>query len=96
LVYIKLKLTPFSHSLYRPGTMVEKLHNYQGFLGRLHAWREDVREKWCAWREEHSGYQEGHDSGFPLRLFCKKSRRAEPQLESPVGHDALKYSHIYR
>ncbi|GFG36627.1 hypothetical protein Cfor_04112 [Coptotermes formosanus] len=76
--------------------MVDKLHNYQGFLGRLHTLREGARDQWCAWREEHCGYQEGQERGFPLRLFCKKPPKREQQQDSPVGRDALKYSHIYR
>ena len=76
--------------------MVDKLHNYQGFVGRLHTWREVAREHWCAWREEYCQDQEGQDRGFPLRLFCKKPPKREPQQESPVGRDALEYSHIYR
>jgi len=35
--------------------MVDKLHSYQGWTGRLHEWRESIRLKYCNWREGSEG-----------------------------------------
>lgn len=31
--------------------MVEKLHEYQGPIGILHTWRDELKEKWEGWME---------------------------------------------
>lgn len=32
---------------------MEKLHSYQGWSGRYHEWRENLRVRYANWREEH-------------------------------------------
>lgn len=32
---------------------MEKLHSYQGWGGRVHEWRDQIRERYANWREEH-------------------------------------------
>lgn len=34
---------------------MEKLHEYQGWGGRFHEWRDTIREKCVNWRDEHPG-----------------------------------------
>lgn len=34
---------------------MEKLHEYQGWQGRIHQWRDEFREKISNWREQHPG-----------------------------------------
>ncbi|XP_059056736.1 proton-associated sugar transporter A [Achroia grisella] len=33
--------------------MAEKLHEYQGFTGRLHSARDRYKERWSQWKEQH-------------------------------------------
>uniref|UniRef100_A0A336M410 CSON011274 protein n=1 Tax=Culicoides sonorensis TaxID=179676 RepID=A0A336M410_CULSO len=33
--------------------MVDKLHEYQGFAGRFHEWRDNVKAQYTTWREEN-------------------------------------------
>jgi hypothetical protein len=74
--------------------MVDKLHHYQGILGRLHTLRDGARAQWCTWIEERRD-QEGFGNGFPLGFFGRKPPRNESQRSSP-GPEATEYSHIYR
>lgn len=75
--------------------MVDKLHDYQGFLGRLHTFREGIRAQWCAWKEER-GDREGFGNGLPLGFFGRKLQRNETQRSPSVEREATDYSHIYR
>lgn len=75
--------------------MVDKLHHYQGFLGRLHTLREGIMVQWSAWREE-SGDREGFSNGFPLGFFGRKPHRNESQRSCSLESEATDYSHIYR
>lgn len=34
---------------------MDKLHSYQGFSGRLHEWRDDLKAKFSSWREDREG-----------------------------------------
>lgn len=34
---------------------MDKLHSYQGFSGRLHEWRDDLKAKFSNWREDREG-----------------------------------------
>ncbi|XP_023703460.1 proton-associated sugar transporter A isoform X2 [Cryptotermes secundus] len=78
------------------GTMVDKLHHYQGFLGRLHTLREGIRAQWSSWREENSD-GEGLSNGFPLSFLGRKqAHRKASQRSSSQDREATDYSHIYR
>ncbi|KDR22503.1 proton-associated sugar transporter A [Zootermopsis nevadensis] len=75
--------------------MVEKLHTYQGVLGRLHAWRDAVRAQWCAVKEEHC-HECKDGSGILVRLFGKKPPTNETQQDSPLRGETADYSHAFR
>ncbi|GJQ74265.1 hypothetical protein Trydic_g19165 [Trypoxylus dichotomus] len=66
--------------------MVEKLHEYEGFTGRLHEYRDAVKERWQNWRSERS---------FDVFGIFKRLFYATPsnRQQEPVQED---YSHIYR
>ncbi|CAH1374088.1 membrane-associated transporter protein [Tenebrio molitor] len=59
---------------------MEKLHRYEGFVGRLHTIRDNVKDRWSVWREQNPGT-------ITEILHQKCSSPAE------VHHD---FSHIYR
>lgn len=63
---------------------MDKLHSYQGFSGRLHEWRDDIRARFANWRENH----EGESLVDITKSFTSKSASA--------GGDKEDYSHIYR
>ncbi|XP_055908140.1 proton-associated sugar transporter A [Eupeodes corollae] len=64
--------------------MVEKLHEYQGWSGRLHEWRDGIRERFSSFREQH-----------PESLVEMAKTAASDQMKgnTAVGDD---FSHIYR
>ncbi|XP_053681814.1 proton-associated sugar transporter A [Sabethes cyaneus] len=72
---------------------MEKLHEYQGWTGRFHGFKETVRAKRDAWREEHNN--------VGLLQYIKDRLRAPNQQEHDAGgipwdeRDA-DFSHIYR
>ncbi|PSN44819.1 hypothetical protein C0J52_17172 [Blattella germanica] len=75
--------------------MVDKLHEYQGLVGRLHTLRTRASARWCAWRESRCQQQEGYGGrNFPLGLFSRKP----PKQEQPVQQNDFleEYTHIYR
>lgn len=61
---------------------MEKLHSYQGFSGRLHEWRDDIKAKFARFREDHEGEN--------LVDFARKAASQGGQGEKED------YSHIYR
>lgn len=61
---------------------MDKLHSYQGWLGRFHEWRESLREQYTSWREENPQ--------TVIELLQKKVY-GEPSESSDED-----YSHIYR
>ena len=66
---------------------MEKLHDYQGFSGRFHEWRDDLKAKFANWREDHEGES--------LVDLAKNSARKSAGSETGGG-DKEDYSHIYR
>jgi zona occludens toxin (predicted ATPase) len=66
---------------------MEKLHNYQGFQGRFHEWRDDLKAKFANWREDHEGES--------LVDLANSSVRKAASNE-PGGVVKEDYSHIYR
>lgn len=68
--------------------MAEKLHEYQGFVGRLHGLRDNLKEKLNAWKESHP---EG-------LLKSWKDKFGAPEGPSDVEGGAVceDFSHIYR
>lgn len=63
---------------------MEKLHSYQGFGGRLHEWRDNVKAKIANWREDHEG-----ENIIDLTKSIAQGR------DGGVA-DKEDYSHIYR
>lgn len=61
---------------------MEKLHSYQGWIGRLHEWQQSFRERFTNWRQENPE--------TVIELLKKQvSNRA-------TTRDNADYSHIYR
>ncbi|XP_034475477.1 proton-associated sugar transporter A [Drosophila innubila] len=62
---------------------MEKLHEYQGLTGRLHQWRDNIREKFSTNQENSTSFLE------------KVKSTARDQLKGNASANA-DYSHIYR
>ncbi|XP_012266479.1 proton-associated sugar transporter A [Athalia rosae] len=67
--------------------MVDKLHEYEGFAGRIHSARNKVGEKWNVWKEWKQSIP--MDQGVEGVL---NHLRGPPKLEKTLDD----YSHIYR
>jgi len=67
--------------------MVDKLHEYEGFAGRIHGVREAIKERWGAWKEWKNGLN--LDQGLD---GLRHHLRGPPKLERTLED----YSHIYR
>ncbi|XP_059219473.1 proton-associated sugar transporter A [Stomoxys calcitrans] len=63
---------------------MEKLHEYQGFTGRFHQWRDNVREKISNFREQN-----------PSNIVELAKTTANDQLKGNANANQ-DYSHIYR
>ncbi|XP_015604652.1 proton-associated sugar transporter A isoform X2 [Cephus cinctus] len=67
--------------------MVDKLHEYEGFTGRVHGFRDKLKEKWESWKELKRDIPTDQGiEGFLNHL------RGPPKLERTLDD----YSHIYR
>lgn len=64
---------------------MDKLHSYQGFSGRFHEWRDDIRAKFSNWREDHEG-----------ESLVDLTKSYSGKAASGGGNDKEDYSHIYR
>lgn len=67
---------------------MDKLHSYQGFSGRFHEWRDDLKAKYSNWREDHEGEN--------LVDLTKTLARNAAGNSAQGGNDKEDYSHIYR
>jgi len=67
--------------------MVDKLHEYEGLMGRIHDVRDTIKERWSVWKEWKNGLNlnQGLDG-------LKHHLRGPPKLERTLDD----YSHIYR
>lgn len=63
---------------------MEKLHEYQGWSGRFHEWRDNIRNKFTSFREEH-----------PEGLVELAKTSASNQMKGNANA-AQDYSHVYR
>lgn len=63
---------------------MEKLHEYQGFTGRLHQWRDNVKETFSNLREHNT-----------TNIVDLAKTTASDQLKGNASADQ-DYSHIYR
>lgn len=68
--------------------MAEKLHEYQGFVGRLHTFRETVSTRWQEWKEKRK-----QQRNLPLGLLGRSHGVPPPAQNGEPQYD---YSHIYR
>ncbi|XP_076681170.1 loss of visual transmission isoform X2 [Andrena cerasifolii] len=67
--------------------MVDKLHEYEGFAGRVHDVRDKIKEKWEVWKEWKNGVPLDRGvEGFLNHL------RGPPKLERTLDD----YAHVYR
>lgn len=67
--------------------MADKLYEYEGFTGRIHAVRSKAKEKWDAWKEWKD--QIPTDRGLEGVIT---HMRGPPKLERTLEN----YAHIYR
>lgn len=67
---------------------MDKLHSYQGFSGRFHEWRDELKAKYANWREDHEGEN--------LVDLSKALARNAAGNSAQGGNDKEDYSHIYR
>jgi len=63
--------------------MVDKLHEYEGFTGRIHGIRDAIKERWAVWKEWKNGLN--LDQGL-------SNLRKPPKLERTLED----YSHVYK
>lgn len=75
--------------------MAEKLHEYEGVLGRVHAIRDRVRAVLDGWRESRGGRPLGE---WLLAVIKEHQPPREERTpgEAPPGILADQYAHIYR
>ncbi|XP_054015604.1 proton-associated sugar transporter A [Hylaeus anthracinus] len=67
--------------------MVDKLHEYEGFAGRVHDVRDKIKERWEVWKEWKQGIPTDQGiEGFLNHL------RGPPKLERTLDD----YAHVYR
>lgn len=64
---------------------MDKLHSYQGFSGRLHEWRDDIKAKFANWREDHEG-----------ESLVDLTKSVTRNISAGGNGDKEDYSHIYR
>ena len=65
---------------------MDKLHSYQGWGGRFHEWRDNIRSNYSNWKEEHEG--EG-------LVDLTKNYVSKISVNNPTT-DGNDYSHVYR
>lgn len=61
---------------------MEKLHSYQGWIGRFHEWRQSFGERFTNWRQEN-----------PETVIELLKKRV---ISKSADQDDSDYSHIYR
>lgn len=61
---------------------MEKLYAYQGWIGRIHEWRESLRERYHNWRQEN-----------PETVIELLQNQVYGE---PTEHSDADYSHVYR
>lgn len=67
---------------------MDKAHDYQNLIGRTHLAKEELRERWSKWKEEH-----------PLGLAGTIKEVIGSQFKNPDQETlpgCAEYSHIYR
>lgn len=67
---------------------MDKAHNYQKLVGRTHVVREELRERWTSWKEEH-----------PLGLIGSFKEAIGSKIVKPdptTLTDFSEYTHVFR
>ncbi|XP_055585955.1 proton-associated sugar transporter A [Uranotaenia lowii] len=91
---------------------MEKLHGYQGWTGRLHEFKDSVREKHAAWKEQRaaaaasasaSGTAEGGAPTGGIAQYIRNSLQGANRRQddgggagAPWNEENVDFSHIYR
>lgn len=73
--------------------MAEKLHEYQGWGGRFHEWRDGVKTKYSEWRETN---QQQNVVELLLRKVAPTAGGQDGSTSQGGGFNEKDYSHIYR
>ncbi|KAK4881231.1 hypothetical protein RN001_004550 [Aquatica leii] len=68
--------------------MVEKLNEYEGFLGRLHGVRDSFKERTQKWKEDHPNGVLSSVRSWIFNLFSQEQKE--------VGDVTDEYSHLYK
>lgn len=66
---------------------MDKLHEYQGTSGRFEEWKNNIKEKYANWKEEHE-----NESLVDIGINFAKSATSK----SPGNESENDFSHIYR
>lgn len=72
---------------------MDKLHEYQGWTGRFHEFKEGLRTKHAAWREQRPG---GFTQYIRDRIIPPNQRQDIIDPNAPWGESNVDFSHIYR
>lgn len=70
---------------------MEKLHDYQGWTGRVHEIRDSLRTKYEEWKERRQSQQQSVTSVRDIFNLFQPNR---PDIAN--DNPAMDYSHIYR
>lgn len=62
--------------------MSEKLYEYQGCIGVLHAWRDSVKEQYQLWKEENVGLREW----LKQKVISKDENKQDSDLCAEFAH----------
>lgn len=72
---------------------MDKLHDYQGWTGRFHEFKEGLRAKHAAWREQRTG---GFTQYIRDSIRAPNPRQDNIDTNAPWGESNVDFSHIYR
>jgi hypothetical protein len=70
--------------------MEEKLHEYQGWGGRYHEFRDNIKTKYSTWREANP------ESGVDLLKKKARDLTVPPNERTDGMGQGADYSHLYR
>ncbi|EEZ98637.2 proton-associated sugar transporter A isoform X2 [Tribolium castaneum] len=77
----------------------EKLHEYEGFVGRLHTLRDHVKDRWNTWKDENPGVFQRHEKTPPgvvyedySHIYRRKTRTELIRISAAVMGIEFSYS----
>jgi solute carrier family 45 protein 1/2/4 len=68
---------------------MEKLHDYQGWTGRFHEWRDGLKERYQNWRQ-------GNTRNFSTVVQDTVHKAQQSYVDRHTAAANEDYSHIYR